>query len=82
MTWQATTLALAGIAIGAPLGVAAGQVLWRTFATDIGVIPVAVVPPGLIVVLVAGIILAANLIAVGPGLAATRSRPAQLLRAQ
>jgi hypothetical protein len=80
VAWQATTLALAGIAVGAPLGVAAGQVLWRAFATNLGVIPVAVVPSGLIAVLVAGIIIAANLIAAGPGLVATRSEPARLLR--
>jgi hypothetical protein len=82
VAWQATTLALAGIAVGAPLGIAAGQTLWRAFASNLGVIPVAVVPPGLIAVLVAGIIVAANLIAAGPGLVATRSEPAQLLRAQ
>jgi hypothetical protein len=82
VAWQATTLALAGIAVGAPLGVAAGQALWRTFADNLGVIPVAVVPPFLIAVLVAGILVAANLIAAGPGLMATRSRPAQLLRVQ
>jgi ABC-type lipoprotein release transport system permease subunit len=82
VAWQATTLAIAGIAVGVPLGLAAGQALWRAFASNLGVIPVAVVPPGLIAVLIAGIIVAANLIAAGPGLAATRSKPAQLLRAQ
>jgi hypothetical protein len=80
VAWQATTLALAGIAVGVPLGLAIGQVLWRAFARNLGVIPVAVVPPGLIVVLVAGIIVAANLLAAGPGLIATRSRTARLLR--
>jgi hypothetical protein len=80
VAWQATALALAGLAVGAPLGVAAGQVLWRAFASNLGVIPVAVMPPGLIAVLVAGIIVAANLIAAGPGLVATKSRPALLLR--
>jgi ABC-type antimicrobial peptide transport system permease subunit len=80
VAWQATTLALVGIVIGVPLGVAAGQALWRAFAANLGVIPVSIVPPWLVAGLVAGIIVVANLLAIGPGLAATRSRPGQLLR--
>ena len=80
VAWQATTLALVGVVIGVPLGVAAGQAMWRAFATNLGVIPVSVVPPWLVAGLVAGIIVVANLLAIGPGLAATRSRPGQLLR--
>jgi predicted lysophospholipase L1 biosynthesis ABC-type transport system permease subunit len=81
VAWQATTLALVGVVIGVPLGVAAGQALWRAFAINLGVIPVSVVPPWLVAGLVAVIIVVANLLAVGPGLAATRSKPGQLLRA-
>jgi FtsX-like permease family len=80
VAWQATTLALAGIAVGTPLGVAVGQLVWRNFAANLGVIPVAVIPPELIAELAATIIVTAILIAIGPGLAATRSRPALLLR--
>ncbi|MEP7026679.1 MAG: ABC transporter permease, partial [Actinomycetota bacterium] len=80
VAWQATAVALAGMVIGVPLEVAIGQVLWRTFATGLGVIPVSVVPPLLVAVLAAGILVAANLLAVGPGLAATRSKPGELLR--
>lgn len=80
VAWQATTLALVGVVIGVPLGVTAGHVLWRAFAANLGVIPVSVVPPWLVAGLVAGIIVVANLLAIGPGLAATRSRPGQLLR--
>jgi putative ABC transport system permease protein len=80
VAWQATTLALVGVVIGVPLEVAAGQAMWRAFATNLGVIPVSVVPPWLVAGLVAGIIVVANLLAIGPGLAATRSRPGQLLR--
>ena len=43
--WQATTVALVGIVVGAPIGIAAGRVLWRVFATNFGVVPVPVVPP-------------------------------------
>ncbi|HWM98426.1 MAG TPA: hypothetical protein VNO54_15385 [Streptosporangiaceae bacterium] len=42
------------IAVGAPAGIAAGKVLWRIFATNFGVVPVAVVEPVLIAALAAG----------------------------
>jgi hypothetical protein len=80
--WQATTVALAGIAVGVPVGVAAGRVLWRVFATDFGVVPVDVVEPALIAALVAGVLAAANLLAAVPALLAARSQPARLLRAE
>jgi hypothetical protein len=76
--WQASVVALVGIAIGAP----AGRVLWRMFATNFGVVPVAVVEPVLIAVLVAGVLAAANLLAAAPALLAARSDPARLLRAE
>ena len=78
--WQATALAVVGIVLGVPLGVAAGQAVWRAFASNLGVVPVAVVPISIIVALVAGVVVVANVIAVAPALAASRSRPGQLLR--
>jgi len=80
VAWQATTLALVGIVIGVPLGLVIGQAVWRTFANNLGAVPVAVVPVWLIGVLVAGVVVVANLIAVVPALVATRSRPGDLLR--
>ncbi len=80
--WQATTVALIGIVIGAPAGIAAGRVLWRVFATNFGVVPVAVVEPVLIVALVAGVLAVANLLAAVPALLAARSDPARPLRAE
>ena len=64
--WQATVVALAGIAVGAPVGIATGKVLWRVFATNFGVVPVAVVEPVLIAALAAGVLAAANLLAAFP----------------
>jgi ABC-type lipoprotein release transport system permease subunit len=80
--WQAAAVALVGIVIGAPAGIAAGRVLWRVFATNFGVVPVAVVEPVLIVALVAGVLVVANLLAAVPALVAARSDPARLLRAE
>jgi ABC-type lipoprotein release transport system permease subunit len=80
--WQATVVALAGIVVGAPIGIAVGRVLWRVFATNFGVVPVAVVEPVLIVALAAGVLAVANLLAAVPALLAARSDPARLLRAE
>jgi hypothetical protein len=60
--------------------VAAGQAVWRAFASNLGVVPVAVVPIWVIVGLVAGVVVVANVIAIAPALAASRSRAGQLLR--
>ncbi len=80
--WQATAVALAGIAAGVPLGIAAGKAAWRLFATSFGVVPVAVVPAWTLILLVAVVLVAANLLAVLPALLAARSSPARLLRAE
>ena len=78
--WQSTTLAVIGIIVGVPLGVLVGKAVWTAFANNLGVIPVSVVPGGLIALLAAGVLVAANVIAVVPALAATRSKAADLLR--
>ena len=83
MCWQATTVALVGIVVGVPLGVAVGQVVWRAFATNLGAVPVATVPVWLIAALALGVFVVANLLAVVPALVAARSKTAsQLLRTQ
>ncbi|HEY5026052.1 MAG TPA: ABC transporter permease, partial [Acidimicrobiales bacterium] len=80
VSWQATTLALVGIVVGVPLGVAVGQGVWKAFATNLGVVPVSVVPVGVVVALALGAVVVANVLAIAPALVATRSRPGQLLR--
>ena len=77
--WQATTLAVVGIIIGVPIGLIAGRATWDLFASHLGVVPLAVVPVWLIAVLAVGVIVVANVLAVGPALAATRSRAGKLL---
>jgi hypothetical protein len=68
--------------VGVPLGVVAGRLVWRTFATNFGVVPVPVVQPWPLAALALAVLAAANLLAVGPALLATRSRPGELLRAE
>jgi putative ABC transport system permease protein len=79
--WQASTVGAIGIVVGIPCGVAVGQVVWRAFATNLGAVPDAVVPVWLIAALGAGVLVVANLLAIGPAVAAARSKTAgQLLR--
>ena len=56
-----------------------GRVFWRVFATNFGVVPVDVVEP---LLMVAGVLAAAIVVAAVPALLAARSHPAQLLRAE
>ena len=37
-------VALVGIVVGVPLGAAVGQAVWRAFATNLGAVPVSIVP--------------------------------------
>jgi ABC-type antimicrobial peptide transport system permease subunit len=80
VAWQATALALVGILVGVPVGLAVGEAVWKAFASNLGVVPVAVVPVWIVVGLGIGVVVVANLLAIAPALAATRSRPGQLLR--
>lgn len=80
--WQAMTLAVVGIVVGIPVGLAVGGVAWRTFATNLGVVPLAVIDSAMIVAISAGVLVAASVLSVGPALVAARSRPGQLLRVQ
>ncbi len=81
VAWQATTLAVVGIVVGVPLGVVIGQAVWKAFADNLGVVPVAVVPNLLVAALAASVLVVANGIALAPALVATRSKAGDLLRA-
>lgn len=82
IAWQATLIAIVGLIVGIPLGIIIGRVIWKQLAEDF---PVAYVPPLtlLAVLLVIPIAIAiANLVAAGPAHAATRIRPARVLRTE
>jgi ABC-type lipoprotein release transport system permease subunit len=82
VSWQTTTVALIGVVIGVPAGIAIGRLFWRLFAGSLGVLPVEIVLAWTIIAVVAGTLLFANLLAIGPALVASRSRPASLLKAE
>ena len=70
------------VAVGVPLGIAAGKAAWRLFAANFGVVPVAVVQAVPLILLAAAALAATTLLAILPALLAARSRPADLLRAE
>jgi ABC-type antimicrobial peptide transport system permease subunit len=79
---QTTTVAVAGIVIGVPVGIAIGREVWRVFANNLGVLPVPVVTVWVMVGVACGTVIVANVLAIGPALVASRSNPASLLKAE
>ena len=83
VAWQATTLIVIALAIGIPLGIAAGRWSWRWFADTLGVVPDPTSPLLIVTVLVPiSAILLANVIAAVPARAAARTQAAVVLRTE
>jgi hypothetical protein len=82
VAWQATTFAAVALAIGIPLGIAAGRWSWTVFASQVHVVDESAVPVVAVVVAVPAAMLLANLLAAIPGRAAARVRPALVLRSE
>jgi hypothetical protein len=82
VAWQATALLALALAVGLPLGVAAGRWLWTLFAARVYALPEPVVPIQAVLLLVPAAVLAANLVAAVPAWIAARTRPAIVLRAE
>ena len=80
--WQSVTVALSGLLIGMPLGIALGRWAWVFFADRLGVGGGPKVPWLAIGAFVPGTLLLAMLIALGPALVARRTAPAQVLKAE
>lgn len=80
--WQAALLAFAATLIGVPLGVLLGRWGWALFADRLG-IGIAIVVPWMLVLLIVPVAVGlAMVIAVGPALAARRTKAAVVLRAE
>ena len=82
VAWQSTVAVATGSIIGVPLGIALGRFLWDLFARQISVIPEPSVPVPTVLLVIAGALVAANLVAAIPGRSAARVPAAALLRAE
>jgi hypothetical protein len=81
VAWQATAVAGASLAVGLPLGIAAGRLAWSFFAGQVAIEPVPVVSP-LVLLAIPAIIVLANAVAAFPARSAARTQPATVLRAE
>lgn len=79
---HASTLTAISLAMGVPLGIGAGRLLWLRFADGLGVVPVAVVPVLAVGLVVALSLLIADVASVLPGLRAARTPAATVLRSE
>ena len=82
VAWQASTMALVGLAVGVPLGVIVGRAIWRAVAHGIGIVPTPDAPIALLLVVGVVTVGVVNLIAALPARAAARTRPALVLRSE
>jgi ABC-type lipoprotein release transport system permease subunit len=82
IAWQATTIAVVAAAIGLPVGVAVGRLVWHEFGEQLGIVPQSVVPGTLILLAAPATVVLANLLAAIPARAAARTAPALVLRVE
>jgi hypothetical protein len=64
------------------LGIVGGRLAWRAFAGSLGVVPVVQVPALVLVLGLAALVLAGNLLASLPAAVAARTRPGVSLRTE
>jgi ABC-type antimicrobial peptide transport system permease subunit len=81
VAWQALVLSGIALLFGVPLGILLGRLGWAAFAYRLGVVSEPVVSPFAWIVVPVTLIVAV-VVALGPGIAARRVRPAQVLRAE
>lgn len=81
VAWQATAAAVVAGTVGVGVGAVVGRGAWSVLAGRLGIDGNAPIPAALLLVLL-GVVLVANLLAVVPGVVAARTRPASMLRAE
>jgi hypothetical protein len=80
--WQVSTLAAIALAVGLPLGVAAGRRDWALFGSMLGVPGDAITPVGVVILAIPAVVLLANAVAFFPGRRAAKAKAAEVLRVE
>ena len=80
VAWQSGVAVGLGTAVGLPIGVVLGRMLWNLFAHDINAVPRAIVPLSLIALIAVGALGLALGVAAVPGRMAARTPTALVLR--
>lgn len=81
IAWQSSVAVAIGTLVGVPLGIIVGRSLWDMFANEIHVIPDPIVPALPVLLVAAGGLVLANLVAAIPGRIAAGTPTALILRA-
>jgi FtsX-like permease family len=79
---QALLVAGAALLVGVPLGLAAGRLAWRGFASELGVVDAFRLPLGTVALVAVVVGLVAMAVAAVPAFVASRLHPALVLRAE
>jgi hypothetical protein len=82
VAWQASVAAVVGLVVGLPVGVIIGRWLWDLFARQIYAVPEPTVPVPSLVLIAAGALVLANIVAAIPARAASHTPTALMLRAE
>jgi ABC-type antimicrobial peptide transport system permease subunit len=82
VAWQSTIAVGLGVVIGIPLGIVAGRGLWDLFAHELHVIDRPSVPALSLLVVAAGALVLANIVAAVPGRQAARTPAALVLQSE
>lgn len=82
LNMQGTAIAVVGLVVGVPLGVALGRIACRLVTERVPLDFVGPLALAAVVVLAVGALVVVNLLAVLPGRRAARLRPAEVLRAE
>jgi hypothetical protein len=82
VAYEATIYAVGALAIGSPVGIALGRLTWRVYASGLGVVPEAVTPWMIWMVMVAVSVATAVVIALQPAWRAARRPLAGVLRTE
>lgn len=82
VAWQTITFALIALAVGIPVGVAAGRVVWTALADHLGAVAEPITPLTTLALLAGGGLVLGGLLAFAGGAGLARTRPAAALRSE